>query len=220
MLAVFKGISVYKTCSKGFTLIELTLAVMLLALLTAFSIPSFQSLYRRSEMQKIASEFNNVLRYAQQRAVMERIPVRVVIDVRENTYWVPVEEEAQGRRHYRSRSHRARDTRASRRSSRRVKEVQELRGKLPKGFIFEFVYKVATDDEYKRGEAEFYFYPDGSADAGYFTVLRLAETEDEESRLFIRISPATGVISSMEGLTNEDGSDFYRGYYDNLQYAS
>ena len=96
----------YKTCSKGFTLIELTLAVMLLALLTAFSIPSFQSLYRRSEMQKIASEFNNVLRYAQQRAVMERIPVRVVIDVRENTYWVPVEEKP-GRRHYRSRSHHA-----------------------------------------------------------------------------------------------------------------
>ena len=29
------------------------------------------------------------------------------------------------------------------------------------GFIFEFVYKVATDDEYKRSEAEFYFYPDG-----------------------------------------------------------
>ena len=62
---------------------------------------------------------------------MERIPVRVVIDVRENTYWVPVEEEASGAAALPQPFAPLR-TRVSRRSSRRVKELQE--GKLLHGF--------------------------------------------------------------------------------------
>ncbi len=204
-------------CSRknsGFTLIELALVVLLLSIITALGVPNFRSLYKKSELQKVAADLSGTLRYAQQRAVMNRVPIRVVIDVDDEKFYVPVEKQEE-RRHYRSRSYRRRNSRADARNTRRVREIQEIHSRLPDGFIFEFVYKVASDDEVRRGEGEIYFYPDGSADASYITVLRLANSRSEESRLFIKISPATGAIQSMEGTTQEQGSDFYRGYYEN-----
>ncbi|GEM_PF-977694 len=197
----------------GFTLVEITLVVLLIAILTSVGIPSFRTLYQRSELQKVASQFSGTLRYAQQRAVLERIPIRVIIDVSEKKYWVPVEKEEE-RKHYRSRSYRRKSSRATTRNTRRVREVKAIHSSLPEGFIFEFVYKVAANDEIRRGEGEIFFYPDGSADASYITILRLAEKREDENRVFVRIYPATGVIKSVEGRTEDQGSEFYRGYYD------
>ncbi len=200
-----------KNC--GFTLVEITLVVLLIAILTAVGIPSFRGLYQRSELQKVASEFSGTLRYAQQRAVMERVPIRVVIDVDDHKYWVPVEEKEE-RRHYRSRSYRRRQSRSRSSHRERKREVKEIRASLPEGFIFEFVYKVASDDEIRRGEGEIYFYPDGSADAAYITILRLSDKKYEERRAFMKVSPTTGTIKSHEGKSQEEGSEFYRGYFE------
>ncbi len=199
----------------GFTLIELSLVVLLLALITVIGLPSFTQIYERSEMRQAASDFIGAIRYAQQRAVMERIPIRLYVDVEEQTYWVPVEEPKE-RRHYRSRRrHPRRHPRASSSNRRRrVNEVKEIHSSLPKGYIFEFVYKVAEDNEIRRGEGEFTFYPEGSADAAYFTILRLAKKEEDERRIFIKIVPTTGRVENMTGQTEEEGSDFYRGYYE------
>ena len=198
----------------GFTLIELTMVVLLLAILTVVGIPSFRLLYEKSEMSQATTSFSGALRYAQQRAVMERVPIRVVIDVKENNFWVPVEDKKE-RRHYTSRRRRRNSSRrSSSTKKRRVREKKEIRAKLPDGFIFEFVYNVAQDKEIRRREGEFYFYPNGSADEMFVTILRLAKSRDDEMRIFIKTSPATGVIRSMEGNSEQEGSDFYRGYYD------
>lgn len=208
--------------SRAFTLVELTLAVLILAVLTAVGIPSFKSLWAKTEMQRVATEFTGALRYAQQRAVMERKPIRVVVDVDEERFWVPIEQEEE-RRVYKTRrsrnSSRASSLRSSRRNARK-EYVKEIQGKLPEGFIFEFVYKVASDDEIRRGEGEFTFFPDGSADSAYFTVLRLAKTREEERRIFIKLNPATGSVKMLEGRTEDEGSDFYRGLYDDPGFQS
>lgn len=200
----------------GFTLIELTVTMLLLAILTAVGIPSFRALYEYSEMQRVASDFAGALRYAQQRSILERVPIRVEIDVDDNRYWVPVEEKKVRRHYVTRRKHRSSSDRRSSRRSRndRVREVKEITGALPKGFIFEFVYKVAEDKEIRRREGDIYFYPDGSADETFVTILWLAKEREDEKRLFMKISPATGFISSMEGNTEREGSDFYRGLYD------
>jgi prepilin-type N-terminal cleavage/methylation domain-containing protein len=199
----------------GFTLIELTLALLLLAIITAFSLPSMRQLYEYSEMQRVTSGLANALRYAQQRAIQERVPVRVELDVDKNSYWVPVEEKKE-RRHYTSRRrHRSSSSkRSSRRNNKRIKEVNEIVGSLPKGFVFEFFYKVAQNEEIRRREGSINFYPDGSADETFITILWLSSKRADEKRLFIKISPATGLVTSMEGTTEQQGSDFYEGYYD------
>ncbi|MDP8242877.1 MAG: prepilin-type N-terminal cleavage/methylation domain-containing protein [Candidatus Hinthialibacter antarcticus] len=204
-----------KTTNAGFTLIELVVAISLVLLITAVGAPSFRQLYERSELQRASGEFTNTLRYAQQRAVLERTPIRVVLDVDENKFWVPVEQQEE-RRHYRSKSRRNNSRRrSSTRSSRdRVREEKATEAKLPEGFIFEFVYKVSEDDEVKRGEGEIYFYPDGSADASYVTLLRLGNHREDEQRVFIKLDPVTGAIRTHSGYTEQDGSAFYQGEYD------
>ncbi len=204
-----------KSTKAGFTLLELVVAISLILLITAIGAPSFRQLYEKSELQRVAGEFTNTLRYAQQRAVLERTPIRVVLDVDENTFWVPVEQK-EDRRHYRSRSQRNRSRRSSVRSGRRerIREEKATEARLPEEFIFEFVYKVSEDDEIRRGEGEIYFYPDGSADAAYVTLLRLADYRDDEQRVFIKLDPATGAIRTHMGYTEQQGSEFYEGRYD------
>jgi len=198
--------------SGGFTLLELTLTALILSILASAAIPIFKTLWERSELQQVTGEFIGTLRYAQQRAIMEREPIRVVIDPNTKTYWVPVEEEE--KKHTRSYSRRHQSHRRSVSRSTRIREVKELQSALPKGFIFEFVYKVAEDKEIRKRGGELYFYPDGSADAAYITLLRLANKREDERRVFMKVSAATGTVKSMEGTTNSQGSDFYRGFYD------
>jgi len=197
----------------GFTLMELTLVALILSIITTLAIPVFKSLYEKSEVQRAVSEFISTLRYAQQRAVMERVPIRVVVNVDKKVYWVPVEEDKE-RRHYETRSRRHRASRRRDEHIKRVREVKEIQSALPKGFIFEFVYKLADRREVRRGDGEIYFYPDGSADAAYITILRLAKTKEDERRVFMKVISTTGTIKSMEGTAERQGSDFYRGLYD------
>jgi hypothetical protein len=139
----------------------------------------------------------------------------VVIDVDKNTFWVPVEEKEKRRHYVTRRKHRsASSRRSSNRRNQKKNEINEIFSSLPKGFIFEFVYKAAQDKEIKRNEGEITFYPDGSADQTFITILWLANKKEQEKRLFLKISPATGFISSMEGRTEREGSDFYKGVYD------
>ncbi|MBI1388789.1 MAG: type II secretion system protein GspH [bacterium] len=203
-----------RAAKAGFTLIELMVVVTLMLLMTAIGVPSFRGLYERSALQGAAKEFADALRYAQQRAILERNPIRLVMDVEKQTFWVPVEQDSE-RRHYSSRSRRSSMAHRSSRGGReRVREVKAVGSQLPPGFIFEFVYKVAEDDEIRRGEGEITFYPDGSADAAYITILRTAKEREDESRYFIKIDAATGMIKTQEGRTNQDGEDFYRGVTD------
>lgn len=199
----------------AFTLVELTLAVLILGIITAVGIPSFKSLWAKSEMQQASAHFAGALRYAQQRAVMERYPISIFVDVSDNTFWVPVEQ-AEEKRIYSTRRGKRSNSSSRRNLSRRnrTEYVKEIEGKLPEGFIFEFVYKVSTDDEVKRGEESFTFYPDGSADAAFFTLLRLADSREKERRIFVKTNPATGNVQIMEGKTEKEGSEFYKGYLD------
>jgi type II secretory pathway pseudopilin PulG len=197
---------------QAFTLVELALAVTLIALLTLAGIPQFRALYERSELQREAQTLTSTMRYAQERAVIERQPTRVVIDMENNSYYFPVEEEEE-RRHYQSRA-RQRSRKLSRSRRDRVTERKEVRHKLPEQYVFEFFMKVGDRHEVRRGEGEVYFYPDGSADAVYITILRLAQKEEDERRMFLKTSSATGQIKTFEGYTQEDGSRFFEGYYD------
>lgn len=200
--------------SRAFTLVELILVLLILAAITAVGVPGFRGLFIKSEMQRVSNEFVNTMRYAQQRAILERSPVRVVIDMRQNAFWVPIEEEEE-RRNYRSSSQRRRtQSRFRSERSRRVRETKELRAPLPEGYVFEFVYSVLKDEEYYNEEATVAFMPDGSAEAMFITILRLAEEREKERRLFIMTDPATGRILFHEGRTEQEGALFYEGRLD------
>lgn len=199
---------------RAFTLVEMLLVLTLMALVTVVGLPNFRQLFERSEMQQVSSTLTATMRYAQERAVIERVPRRIVINVEKNSYYFPVEKEEE-RRHYDSRSRR-RSTRRqeSTRSRKRIREQKEIVHYLPRNYSFEFLRKLSDRHEIRRGEGEINFYPDGSVDGVYMTILRLGKSKNDESRIFFKSSPATGVIKTMEGRTQKDGSKFFEGYYD------
>lgn len=66
--------------SRGFTLLETMLVVIILAVLAGAAIPNFSQTYRQLRLKKTAEDLANLMRYAQGRAVTKGIPLRLEFD--------------------------------------------------------------------------------------------------------------------------------------------
>jgi Tfp pilus assembly protein FimT len=70
----------------GFTLIEMVLVATLLGTLVGLSAPSFRRSFRELGLNVGAWMLSSSLTYARERAVMDRSPVRVLLDETEGTW--------------------------------------------------------------------------------------------------------------------------------------
>ena len=66
---------------RGFTLIELTFAVLLLAILAALILPSFSGLYERARIDNTAQHFTALINYARYQAVLRSKTSTLNIDL-------------------------------------------------------------------------------------------------------------------------------------------
>jgi type II secretory pathway pseudopilin PulG len=64
--------------ARGFTLIEIALAIFILMLLLMLAVPSFSGLIANRRLKQSLDEFNNLVRQAQERSVTERRPYLIV----------------------------------------------------------------------------------------------------------------------------------------------
>ena len=190
----------------GFTLIEMVMVILLLGLMTAFAAPQLRGFYEQSEMARISTGLLELLNYAHQRAVLEQQQQTVIIDVRENTYWMEMVDEERIKK---------RSRRGSYRSRRRQKMLEKLNGGLPRPYEFDHCYLPVQDDRVRRGEARLTFYPDGSCDGLHVTIARLDKDRPEKDRyLFIRLNSNTGKARVRESVDRRDGDRFFEGYWD------
>jgi prepilin-type N-terminal cleavage/methylation domain-containing protein len=60
--------------ARGFTLIEIALAIFILLLLLVLAVPSFSGVIANRRLKQSLDEFNNLVREAQERSVTERRP--------------------------------------------------------------------------------------------------------------------------------------------------
>jgi len=74
--------------SRGFTLIELVLVVLIIGLLLALVAPSMGGLLRSQRMDRAARTVAGMLKEARVRAAADARPYRVVIDTEDNTCWL------------------------------------------------------------------------------------------------------------------------------------
>lgn len=188
----------------GFTLIELAMVVLILAIITAVGLPSFSRFQRKSALSAEGSKLVQSLQYAQQRSVLEGEEMEVVVDVDERAYWVPVIEEDVRRQPGRGRV----------RTSRREEVRKALFHKLGADYVLELFYYPLLDQEVTRGESSIRFFPDGTADAVYLTLVKVDEDPDKEYRIFIKIMGTTGLVKSYVGRNENTGWDFFEGRLD------
>ncbi|MFN3581509.1 MAG: GspH/FimT family pseudopilin [Pseudomonas sp.] len=66
--------------ARGFTLVELMIVLVLLAIIAFIAIPNFVGLIRDNQVQAQAEEMNAMLQYARSEALIRRRPVNVQID--------------------------------------------------------------------------------------------------------------------------------------------
>lgn len=64
--------------ARGFTLIEIALAIFILLLLLVMAVPSFSGVIANRRLKQSLDEFNNLVRQAQTRSVTERRPYLIV----------------------------------------------------------------------------------------------------------------------------------------------
>ena len=64
--------------ARGFTLIEIALAIFILLLLLVLAVPSFSGVIANRRLKQSLDEFNNLVRQAQTRSVTERRPYLIV----------------------------------------------------------------------------------------------------------------------------------------------
>jgi len=70
-----------ETSSKGFTLIELILAIAVISLLSTLAVPSFKNTLNRYKLEVAARELAQNVRLIQQKSVTEGVSNKIVLDL-------------------------------------------------------------------------------------------------------------------------------------------
>lgn len=77
----------------GFTLVELLLVVVLLAVIAGLSIPRFSQTYKKMQLKQSAENLAYVMRYAQSRSITGNQFVRLLFSSERDRYWIEEQEE-------------------------------------------------------------------------------------------------------------------------------
>jgi prepilin-type N-terminal cleavage/methylation domain-containing protein len=77
--------------SRGFTLIEIILVVIILTVVTGLTVPNFSKTYKKFLLKTATDEIAFIMRYAQSRAVTKNRQVRFEFDPEFQKYWLTQE---------------------------------------------------------------------------------------------------------------------------------
>lgn len=119
----------------GFTLLELLIVILILAVLVGVSVPQFRRTFRHLQLQVFASDVAKLLTYASRRAVARGEVLRVQFDVEGRRYWLAM---AQG--------------------TSPEDEFEKVSGKFGR------ISSVPQSISFESSAREVTFYPDGRAD--------------------------------------------------------
>jgi prepilin-type N-terminal cleavage/methylation domain-containing protein len=158
------------TCRNGFTLIELSIAVFIIAIIMAVSVPSFIRSYNASLLNSTGRTFITACQLARLNAVLHQQKTTFYIDMDKHMMWL-----TQGA------SAKADDTDSVESSGQVLKTIEVS----PR--IALVSAQVADEPIQQRGQVQATFYPNGTCDA--FTVT--FRGSEKKSGLAIVVDPVT-----------------------------
>lgn len=189
------------TNSKGFTLVEILITITLIALVTAFAVPSFSRILRGSN-DGYATKVAQLLRQARDRALLTDKLIRLRIDLDKQVYWL---EEAPSsymlpKAENKNLTEREKEEADKKEEStyRLVKELTPDKVELPSGLKIIEVRTPRQRDPIKEGIVDVFFFNNGNADG----VSILFETE-EQTHQTLTLHPVTGQSKVRQGKFEE-----------------
>ncbi|MCD6459239.1 prepilin-type N-terminal cleavage/methylation domain-containing protein [bacterium] len=137
------------TSKRGFTLLELSMVILIISIIVAISTPKFRSTFQTIQFRNTVYNIVKLMNYARDRAIIERKPFRVRFFEDDSSFCletVKEEEKEDKKRYYRR---------------KREPEFVVVHGNVGQKLFFpaEVTFDI---DEPSRGESVT-FYPDGQA---------------------------------------------------------
>ena len=120
---------------KGFTFIELMLVVITVGIILGFSIPLFRRTLINLQLENLTQSIAKLMKYGQERAIVERARYRINFDFDEGKYWLTMESD-----------------------SLSPTKFQKVGGRFGR------IYEVPNGISIEGTENKLTFYPDGRAD--------------------------------------------------------
>jgi prepilin-type N-terminal cleavage/methylation domain-containing protein len=127
---------------KGFTLLELLFVTIVILVLISISTPLFKRTYDNLRHDEFSRNIAKLMKYAHERAIIERVQYRVCFDLNSKTYQIKVEEDPLNQRGV----------------------FCEVNGKFGK------LNRIPDDVSLESSTKEVTFYPDGTVDEASLVV--------------------------------------------------
>jgi type II secretion system protein H len=188
--------------SRGFTLIEIIVVVVIVSILFIVTMPSLRSVNDNNRLRSSMREITTLMKYARTEAVFNGRTTEVFLDTQKHEFWLDL---------------RKPDEKRTSRKSDKLKSTMERKRELEKNVQFEAINAIEKNI-LKNEVVAIDFYPDGTASPALIT---LKNTRD--LRYTIEVFKSTGQVeikkTDLDTVASEASSLEYPlpdGYYDNM----
>ncbi len=198
--------AVKNRCHRGFTVLEILVAMLLIALFLAIAIPTFRSL-TRVQLKETANQLLGLIRDTYSKAALSNKAHRIVFDMDAGRYWVEVsndqvhlseEEDGEEGGKLGIFQNEDKDKKYAKPPAFKPDEGEfGVKQQLPNGIRFWGFWADYMNERARSGEAALYFFPDGYTQEAQIT---LTDDEAGEHVLTLVTQPLTGevVIENIE----------------------
>ncbi|MDA0712571.1 MAG: prepilin-type N-terminal cleavage/methylation domain-containing protein [bacterium] len=192
-------------CKKGFSLLEVLIVLLLMALFVAIAIPSFRSL-TKVQLRTSANQMAGMIRDVYNKAAISNKTFRLVFDLDKSEYWVEVsndevhlpnaDDNFEG-----GKLNLFGDEETPKKYAQPPSFVPEdeedfVKEKLPKDIKFFGFWADNMSERIKEGQAALYFFP-----GGYTQKAQISLTDDDEGKHILTVvtEPLTGEVKIEDG---------------------
>jgi general secretion pathway protein H len=180
---------------RGFTLIEILVALAIASLMIGIGLPSIKRVFR-TNIKSAAARVSSVIRFAYDSAIIKHKLHRIVFDFEKKTYWVEIstkdnliDSDIKEDQDLEVESISDKDKNEAKAKSKNFSAYPGEPGKpykLPGGIIFEDVENLTTQKKITSEKAYLYFFPHGLTEA---LIIRLNGGASKTGYYSIKVNP-------------------------------
>ncbi len=203
--------------TRGFTLLELVIVVLILAITATFVVPNITAIFGLG-MKGACVQMGTMIRYTYNQSVIKNKVFRIVYDLENGTYWIeygePIEEEKDKKdsdtteKTTKKEENNEEDEKESRIAIRAnfspFEDESNTFGKesLPIGISFHGVYTEHSGKVVKEGKEFSLFFPNG------FTEKTMVYLQDRNEKIYtLNVNPVIGSVEIVEDYVDPENKD-------------
>jgi len=180
--------------NRGFTLLEVLIALTLVALFSALAVPTLNSVFRTGA-ESFAVQTASLLREARDRALLTKSVVRVHFDLDKQEYWVEEGPDSVLIPAERKNDRRTEEEKQNDSPFRLLREITPKKRTMPYGVKVRQVIVPRQRNPIQEGSADIYFFPNGTGDGA---IIGIEDFEKKAQSLWLH--PLTGSSRIQAGL--------------------